>query len=60
MDKMTFENFKHIMNDEFQGMDPELDLYYWNLWNDTLRSGAKTGVKPCFNAFISDISEEII
>jgi len=38
---MTFAQFKQVMFDEFQGMDPELDTYYWNLWNDTLKQDPK-------------------
>ncbi len=38
---MTFGQFKQVMFNEFQGMDPKLDVYYWNLWNDTLKFNPK-------------------
>ena len=34
---MTLTEFKKVMVDEFQGMDPELDFYYWSLWTDALK-----------------------
>ena len=27
-------------------------LYYYNLWNDSLRHGAKVGAEPCFTSFM--------
>ena len=38
---MTLKQFKQVMSDGFQGIDPELDIYYWNLWNDTLKHNPK-------------------
>jgi len=53
---MTFVQFKQVMFDEFQGMDPKLDTYYWNLWQDSLRYGCKnTAAKPVWEDFLESI-----
>ena len=31
-------------------------LYYYNLWNDSLRHGAKVGAEPCFTSFMCAVS----
>ena len=30
--------------------------YYFNLWNDSLRHGAKTGAEPCFDSFMGAVA----
>ena len=31
-------------------------LYYYNLWNDSLRHGAKVGAEPCFTSFMCAVA----
>ena len=31
----TFEQFKSVMAYEFQGIDPEHDMRYWKLWQNS-------------------------
>ena len=54
---MTYKQFKQIMFTEFQGLDPEYDIYYWNLWNDSVKLDIKHGDTPDFDNFISLVSE---
>ena len=30
--------------------------YYFNLWNDSLRHGAKVGSEPCFTSFMCAVA----
>ena len=30
--------------------------YYFNLWNDSLKHGAKVGAEPCFTSFMCAVS----
>jgi len=53
---MNYQEFKQIMFTEFQGLDPEYDIYYWNLWNDTLRSHPNAD----WNEFLNAIAMEKI
>jgi hypothetical protein len=32
---LTFEEFKSVMAYEFQGIDPEHDMHYWKLWQNS-------------------------
>ena len=50
-------NFDVVLDDEVlhQNMQSDL-LYYYNLWNDSLRHGAKVGVEPCFTSFMCAVS----
>jgi len=48
---MTFENFKSVMAYEFQGIDPEYDTYYWNLWQDSRRKNGS----PVWEDFLDAI-----
>ena len=57
---MTYKQFKQIMFTEFQGLDPEYDIYYWNLWNDSVKLDIKHGDTPDFDNFISLIREGAI
>jgi hypothetical protein len=52
---MTFAQFKGVMATEFQGIDPEQDKYYYNLWIDSLNYGGKTGRKPNWEDFLNAI-----
>ena len=31
----TFSQFKSVMSYEFQGIDPEHDMHYWKLWQNS-------------------------
>ena len=50
-------DFDVVLDDEVlhQNMQSDL-LYYYNLWNDSLRHGAKVGVEPCFTSFMCAVS----
>ena len=53
---MTFENFKSVMAYEFQGIDPEYDVYYWNLWQDSRRYVNKNpAAAPVWEDFLDAI-----
>ena len=32
---LTFKEFKSVMAYEFQGIDPEHDMHYWKLWQNS-------------------------
>ena len=51
---MDYQEFKQIMFTEFQGLDPEYDIYYWNLWNDTLRSHPNADWNEFLNAIVME------
>ena len=59
-DQITFRYYGYdfwVDGDGDPASDKEHDkalAYYFNLWNDTLKHGAKTGVKPCFDTFMED------
>ena len=48
-------NFDVVLDDDVlhQNTKYQSDLtYYYNLWNDSLRHGAKVGAEPCFTSFM--------
>ena len=51
---MTYEEFRSTMHTNFQGMDPWYDIYYWNMWQDSVRYNAK------FEDFLDAIAMETI
>jgi hypothetical protein len=48
---MTLTEFKKVMI----AIDPDCDrtTYYWNIWNDSLRFGAKTNQPVSFTDFLN-------
>ena len=48
-------NFDVVLDDDVlhQNTKYQSDLtYYYNLWNDSLKHGAKVGAEPCFTSFM--------
>jgi hypothetical protein len=51
----SYEEFHKICNEWLQGMDPEDDKYYWNMWNDS-----KLASDFSFETFFNMIAENKI
>ena len=55
-DLVAKEGYEVEFEDErVDGNVSELN-YFYNLWNDTLKHSAKTGMKPCFDSFMAKIA----
>ena len=50
----NYADFQHTMFVLFQGMDPELDHYYWEMW------GKVKPTRQNWNEFLYDIEMENI
>jgi len=48
----SFGEFRKITNTVLQGLDPEYDIYYWNLWNDTRSTDSEE-----FSRFMNKIAQ---
>lgn len=35
MTPQSFGEFRKVCNEHLQGMDPQDDIYYWNVWVDS-------------------------
>ena len=46
-------NFDLVLDDEVLHHNMQSDLtYYFKMWNDSLKQGAKIGIGPCFTSFM--------
>jgi hypothetical protein len=52
-------NFDVVLDDEVLHQNTRYHsdlLYYFNMWNDSLKQGAKIGAEPCFTSFMCAVS----
>ena len=45
-------NFDVVLDDEVLHPTQSDLTYYFNMWNDSLKQGAKIGIGPCFTSFM--------
>ena len=52
-------NFDVVLDDDVLHQKTKYQsdlLYYYNLWNDSLKHGAKVGAEPCFTSFMCAVA----